>query len=94
MLDGDMGELLLICIVGLIVLGPERLPVAIRAVTRWVRTLRSMADSLKSQLSEELKLQELQNDLNKASELKSTLKSKVDVAPELRETLEDLKKRF
>ena len=90
MLDGDMGELLLICIVGLVVLGPERLPVAIRAVTRWIKTMRGMADSLKTQLAEELKLQELQSDLDKAK----ALKSQIDVAPELRETLEDLKNRF
>lgn len=44
MFDIGFSELLLISIVGLVVLGPQRLPVAIRTVMGWVRTIRGLAD--------------------------------------------------
>ena len=36
MFDIGFWELLLIAIIGLVVLGPERLPVAIRTVRNWI----------------------------------------------------------
>ncbi|MEL0642680.1 Sec-independent protein translocase protein TatB, partial [Pseudoalteromonas aliena] len=45
-----MWELVVIYIVGLVVLGPARLPVAIRTVTKWVKNAKSLANSLKAQV--------------------------------------------
>ena len=53
-----MWELVVVFIVGLVVLGPERLPVAIRTVMRWVKTVKSMANSVKAEVSEELRIHE------------------------------------
>ncbi len=60
MFDIGFGELLLVMVLGLIVLGPERLPVAVRTVASWIRTLRSLASTVQNELSQELKLQEFQ----------------------------------
>ena len=50
-----MWELIVVLIVGLVVLGPERLPVAIRTVSRWIKTAKSLANSVKAEVSEELR---------------------------------------
>jgi sec-independent protein translocase protein TatB len=50
-----LGELFFIAIIALIVLGPERLPGAIREVTKFIRTIRNLSSELTSQFSEEMK---------------------------------------
>ncbi|KLV05791.1 MULTISPECIES: Sec-independent protein translocase protein TatB [Photobacterium] len=87
MFDIGFWELILISVVGLVVLGPERLPVAIRTVSRWVGAARNMANSVKDELSQELKLQELQENLKKAEQM-----GMKDLSPELRDSVEELKK--
>lgn len=66
----DMGfwELMLIAFMGLVVLGPERLPVAIRKVRGWLASVRQLSDSVKTQLDEELRIHELQTTLNKVKQ--------------------------
>ncbi|MGE6109980.1 Sec-independent protein translocase protein TatB [Aeromonas sobria] len=86
MFDIGFWELVLVGIVGLLVLGPERLPVAIRTVSGWIRAVRSTANAVKSELAQELKLQELHNDLKKAEQLQMQ-----NLSPELQESIEKLK---
>ncbi|MCW9698696.1 MULTISPECIES: Sec-independent protein translocase protein TatB [unclassified Avibacterium] len=86
MFDIGFSELLLISIVGLVVLGPKRLPIAIRTVMGWVSTIRGLAANVQNELSQELKLQELQESIKKAEHL--NLKQ---LSPELSQTVEDLK---
>ncbi|HXF64587.1 MAG TPA: Sec-independent protein translocase protein TatB, partial [Caldilineaceae bacterium] len=50
-----LGELFFIAIIALIVLGPERLPGAIREVAKVIRTVRNLSSELTSQFSEEMK---------------------------------------
>lgn len=47
-------ELLVLAVVGLIVMGPERLPKLARDAARMIKTLREMADGARTQLREEL----------------------------------------
>lgn len=86
MFDIGFSELLLIAVMGLIVLGPKRLPVAIRTVMGWVRTIRGLAANVQNELSQELKLQELQESIKKAEHLNLQ-----QLSPELSQTVEDLK---
>ena len=86
MFDIGFSEIVLVCIVGLVVLGPQRLPVAIRTVMGWVRTIRSLAANVQNELKQELKLQELQDSIKKAESL--NLKA---LSPELGKTVEELK---
>lgn len=86
MFDIGFSELVLILIVGLVVLGPQRLPVAIRTVMGWVRTIRGMAANVQNELNQELKLQELQESIKKAEHLNLQ-----QLSPELGKTVEELK---
>lgn len=87
MFDGiGFMELLLIGILGLVVLGPERLPVAVRSITGWIRAMKRMANSVKDELEQELKIEELHADLKKAES--QGLKN---LSPELQESIDQLK---
>ncbi|MDX7900980.1 Sec-independent protein translocase protein TatB [Aeromonas media] len=86
MFDIGFWELVVIGVVALVVLGPERLPVAIRTASHWIRLIRSTANSVKTELEQELKLQELHNDLKKAEQLQMS-----NLSPELQESIEQLK---
>lgn len=86
MFDIGFSEIVLLMFVGLVVLGPKRLPVAIKTVMGWVRTIRGLAANVQNELKQELKLQELQDSIKKAEQL--NLKA---LSPELSQTVEDLK---
>jgi len=61
--DIGFSELLLIAVVALVVLGPERLPKAARFAGLWVRRARNQWDSVKQELERELQAEELQRNL-------------------------------
>jgi len=84
--DIGFSELVLVLIVGLVVLGPQRLPIAIRTVMGWVRTIRGLAANVQNELAQELKLQELKESIKKAEELNLS-----SLSPELSKTVEELK---
>lgn len=86
MFDIGFSELVLLMIVGLVVLGPKRLPVAIRTVMGWVKTIRGLAANVQNELKQELKLQELQDSIKKAESLNLQT-----LSPELGKTVEELK---
>ena len=96
MFDIGFSELLLVFIIGLIVLGPQRLPVAVKTVASWIRTLRSLATTVQNELTQELKLQEFQESLKKVEKasldnLTPELKASMD---ELREAAESMKRSY
>lgn len=68
MFDIGFSELLIVGIVALIVLGPERLPKAARFVGLWVRRARAQWDSVKSELERDLAAEELKRSLKEAEE--------------------------
>ena len=86
MFDIGFSELLLVLIVGLVVLGPQRLPIAIRTVMGWVRTIRGLAANVQNELAQELKLQELKESIKKAEELNLS-----SLSPELSKNVAELK---
>ena len=86
MFDIGFSELVLLMVVGLVVLGPKRLPIAIRTVMGWVKTIRGLAANVQNELKQELKLQELQDSIKKAESLNLQA-----LSPELSKTVEELK---
>jgi len=86
MFDIGFWELTLIGIIGLVVLGPERLPVAIRTLKSWITGVRKFSDSVKSELSEELRIHELHENLKKAEQANMT-----NLSPEIAESVKSLK---
>ena len=85
MFDIGFWELLLIAVIGLVVLGPERLPVAIRSVRDWIYSIKQFSNSVKTELKEELRINELHENLKKAEQ--SDLKH---LSPEVAESLRTL----
>lgn len=60
----SFGEMVLLLIIALIVIGPERLPTVVRTVGRFVGKMRGYTESFRNDLEKEFKLSELQEDLN------------------------------
>jgi sec-independent protein translocase protein TatB len=85
MFDIGFWELILIAIMGLVILGPDRLPVAIRTLRGWISGARKFSDTVKSELTEELRIHELHANLKKAEE--SNLQN---LSPEVAESLKAL----
>ena len=85
MFDIGFWELMLIGVMGLVVLGPERLPVAIRTVRGWITGVRKFSDTVKSELSEELRIHELHANLKKAEQGGMT-----NLSPEVAESVKSL----
>ena len=63
MFDVGFSELLIIAVVALLVLGPERLPKAARFAGLWVRRARAQWYSVKAELERELASEDLQHSL-------------------------------
>lgn len=58
MFDIGFGELVVIAIVALLVVGPERLPELVRDAGRWLRAVRRFAAETRYQIEREMRLPE------------------------------------
>lgn len=65
MFDVGFIELLLCAVIALLVLGPERLPVAARAAGRWIGKARRMTRTFTAELDRQLKAEELREKIRK-----------------------------
>ena len=84
MFDFSLGEMLVVALVALVVLGPERLPKAARFTGLWVRKARAQWHSMKSELEQELASEELRRSLHETQQaLRNT-------EAQLREATEDV----
>ena len=63
MFDIGFWELCLIATVALLVLGPERLPIAARTAGKWVGKIRGMVSNVKSEIDRELQLDEIRRNM-------------------------------
>ena len=64
MFDIGFLELILVSIVGLLVLGPDRLPGAIRTVSLYVGKLRRSFNGIRAEIERELKADEIRQELH------------------------------
>jgi len=85
MFDIGFWEIVLISVIGLIVLGPERLPTAIRSVMHWINTAKGMANAVKTEISQELKLHEMNENMIKASKQELS-----DLDPQLKKSIAEM----
>jgi sec-independent protein translocase protein TatB len=98
MFDVGFAEILLLSLVGLLVLGPERLPKVARTLGGITRKARSSWANLKHSIEAEMRAEELKKPLEAfRKEIKDTVdevKSSTDITPtieEVKSTLDDLK---
>lgn len=85
MFDLSFSKLLLLFIVGLIVLGPTKMPVVMKKIATWIGALRRLTASVQMEINKELKLQEIQDTLKKASEFDPE-----SISPEMQKVMDDL----
>ena len=83
MFDIGFFELLLVGIVGLVVIGPERLPDAVRTTVRWWNQIKNTLASAKDELEREVGADEIRRELHNERVLK-----------ELRESQEEMERNF
>ena len=84
MFDIGFAELILIGVVALLVIGPERLPEAIRTASGWLNRLRRGFNEIKQEVQQELHNDAVMRDLRQTGEqLKSDANS---IGQELRES--------
>jgi sec-independent protein translocase protein TatB len=86
MFDIGFFELLIITILGLVVLGPERLPGAIRSTMKTVRNIKSVANGFRQEIEQQFKTHELHENLKKAEQ-----KNLENLSPELQKSVDELR---
>ncbi|WP_411359533.1 Sec-independent protein translocase protein TatB [Pseudidiomarina salilacus] len=86
MFDIGFWELAFVAIIGLLVLGPERLPSALRGLQRGIQKIKTFGSSVQAELNHELRIKELHEHLRKAEQLD------VDkLSPELQRSMAELR---
>jgi len=88
MFDIGFWELLLIGLVALVVVGPERLPRLAFTAGKWLGKGRSMLNAVKSEIDKEIKAEELKEILEKQKKQMNPLQ---DVIEETSSTVRELK---
>ncbi len=78
MFDVGFSELLLVALVALIVVGPERLPELARTAGRWIGKARHFVGAVKTEIEREIKAEELKRILDEQAKL-----------PELQQMIEE-----
>ncbi len=84
MFDLSFGELALIAVVALLVLGPERLPGAARTAGALMRRLRNSWQGVRSEIERELAAEDIKRSIHDTAR-------KIDVREELRTTADQLR---
>lgn len=95
MFEVGFWELVMVGLVALLVIGPERLPKAARLAGFWVGKTRSMIATVKAEIAEELQAEELRQTLREQADLEEVrqlmdetstsmqdLKTSLDVRPD------------
>lgn len=87
MFEIGFGELLLVALVALLVLGPERLPVAARMAGLWIGRLRRSFQSIKAEVEREIGADEIRRQLHNErileleQEMNKTLREPISISP-------------
>ena len=72
MFDIGILELFLVLLIGLVVLGPERLPEVVKSVTRSMKWIKKTITSTKEEVSKNIGLDEVYQDLRNEGILKNS----------------------
>lgn len=85
-------ELVVIAVVALLVLGPERLPGAIRSASNFIRGVKQFGQQMQAELNDELRVQELHDKLRQAEEkgLLNLTTEEMQAVAELRQAAADV----
>jgi len=84
MFDIGFPELILIAIVGLLVIGPERLPEALRTLGLWIGRMRRSFTSVKTEIEKEIGMDEIRRQLHNEAVMEEMKRIERDVRDSVR----------
>jgi len=90
-MDIGLQEILLISVIALIVLGPERLPVAVKTIAIWVNRFRRSFNEMRSAIEQEINADEIRRHIhndNVMHELGETRKALTDLEQQLQQDIQ------
>lgn len=86
MFDIGFFELLVVAIVGLLVIGPERLPETIRTLSLWVGRIKRSLSATRAELEQQLGADDIRRQLHNESIMRELNASREEIERVLRET--------
>lgn len=90
MFDIGFQEILLISAMSLLIMGPERLPGAVRTGMLWLSKLRRSFQDIKSEIEREIGADEIRQQLHNEKILEQLEKTKQDVEKNLKATTDNI----
>lgn len=82
MLNLGMTEIFCFAVIALLILGPEKLPEAVRFVAKWYGKIKRLISNLQNELDRELRLsefrEEIQKEIEKIGELERKMQQQLD----------------
>jgi sec-independent protein translocase protein TatB len=78
MFDIGFSEMVVLAVVALVVLGPERLPKVSRTAGQWMGKMRRYVDDVKSDINRQMELSELRNLKTQVTDAAREIQSSVD----------------
>ena len=90
MFDIGFSELLVIAVITLIVMGPERLPETVRTISLWLGRLKQMISSARTELESEVGMGEVRRQLHNEKILRDLENSRADFKNSLRDSTAEL----
>jgi sec-independent protein translocase protein TatB len=85
MFDIGFPELMLISVVALLVIGPERLPETIRSIMLWIGRIRRSFTNIKNELEQEIGIDGIRRQLHNETIMKDIQESKEKISDALKE---------
>ena len=79
MLDIGFSEILIIATLTLIVMGPNRLPETIKTITLWIGRLRNFINSARSDIENEVGIDEIKKQLHNEKVMQEIAKTKAEL---------------
>jgi sec-independent protein translocase protein TatB len=91
MFDVGFSELLVIAVITLIVMGPERLPETVRTISLWIGRLKQMMSSARRELESEVGMGEIHRQLHNEKILRDLENRKTKFEDSMRDSTAELK---
>jgi sec-independent protein translocase protein TatB len=80
MFDIGFSEIMVVAMISLVIMGPERLPETVRTITLWLGRLRQFISSARSELEDEVGVDEIRRQLRNEKIMRDLEKTKDELA--------------
>ena len=94
MFDIGFSELLIIAVITLIVMGPERLPETVRTISLWLGRMKQMLSSARQELENEVGMDDIRRQLHNEKNMRDLNETKDELETSFTETKAALNKEL